>query len=259
MKKELVSFKKVSKSYTNKGVEYSLFTDLSLSIKRSEFIAVFGPNGCGKTTLLNMISGIDKEFKGTSERNPHLKVSFVFQNYRESLFPWLTVKENISFPLTLKGVSAENRDKAVIDLCNRLSVFINLDVYPYTLSGGQQQMVSILRALVTKPDLLLMDEPFSALDYETTLFLLEKTQEIWKKTGVAIVFVSHDVDDAVLLAKRIIVLGRNPTRIVSEVTVSLPYPRMSEVMNSEDFHQTKNKVLSAFLRGYKKVDINQNN
>lgn len=259
MKKELVSLKKVGKSYINKGIEHFLFNDFSLSIKRSEFIAIFGPNGCGKTTLLNMISGIDKEFTGSSERNPHLKVSFVFQNYREALFPWLTVMENIAFPLSLKGISVENRNKAVKELCNKLSVSINLDAFPYALSGGQQQMVSILRALITKPDLLLMDEPFSALDYETTLFLIEKMQEIWKKTGVAIVFVSHEVDDAVLLAQRIIVLGRNPTRIVSEISHNLPYPRVSEVMNSEDFHQTKNKVLNAFLRGYKKEEINQNN
>ena len=259
MKKDLVSLIKVSKSFVNKGGNTSLFNNLSFSIKRSEFVAIFGPNGCGKTTLLNMISGIDKEFTGTCERSPHLKVSFVFQNYRESLFPWLTVKENIAFPLSLKGVSPLNREKAVKDLCNRLSVSINLEAYPYTLSGGQQQMVSILRALITKPDLLLMDEPFSALDYETTLFLLEKTQDIWKKTGVAIVFVSHEVDDAVMLAQRILVLGRDPTRIVSEVTDSLPYPRDEEVMNSENFHQTKSKVLGAFLKGYKKAGINQNN
>ncbi len=99
----------------------------------------------------------------------------------------------------------ETRQKSVTDLCNRFSFSVDLDAYPYTLSGGQQQLVSILRALITKADLLLMDEPFSALDYETTLFLLEKTQEIWEKTGVAIVFVSHEVDDAVLLAERIIV------------------------------------------------------
>lgn len=165
MKKDLVSLTKVSKSYVNKDGSMALFSNLSFSIKRSEFVAIFGPNGCGKTTLLNMISGIDKEFTGTCERSPHLKVSFVFQNYRESLFPWLTVKENIAFPLSLKGVSLLNREKAVRDLCNRLSVSMNLEAYPYTLSGGQQQMVSILRALITKPDLLLMDEPFSALDY----------------------------------------------------------------------------------------------
>ncbi len=256
MKKDLVSLTKVSKSYVNKEGSTSLFNNLSFSIKRSEFVAIFGPNGCGKTTLLNMISGIDKDFTGICDRSPHLKVSFVFQNYRESLFPWLTVKENIAFPLSLKGISLLNREKAVRELCNRLSVSINLEAYPYTLSGGQQQMVSILRALITRPDLLLMDEPFSALDYETTLFLLEKTQDIWKKTGVAIVFVSHEVDDAVMLAQRILVLGRDPTRIVSEISDSLPYPRDEGVMNSEDFHQTKSKVLGAFIKGYKKVVIN---
>lgn len=259
MKNELVSLKRVGKSHVSKGIKQSLFSDLSLSIKRSEFVAIFGPNGCGKTTLLNIISGIDKEFTGSSDRDPHLKVSFVFQNYRESLFPWLSVRENVAFPLSLRGMSAENRNKAVTDLFNRFAITIDQDAYPYALSGGQQQMVSILRALITQPDLLLMDEPFSALDYETTLFLLEKTQEIWKKTGVAIVLVSHEVDDAVLLAQRIIVLGRNPTTIVSEISDNLAYPRVIEVMSSEDFHQTKNKVLSAFLRGYKKAEINQNN
>jgi NitT/TauT family transport system ATP-binding protein len=252
MKKELVRLTNVHKSYIENTAEKALFNDLSFSIKRSEFVAVFGPNGCGKTTLLNIISGIDTDFTGTCERNSKLKVSFVFQNYRESLFPWLTVKENIAFPLALQGISSEKREKLVNDLCERFSFAINLAAYPYMLSGGQQQLVSILRALITKPDLLLMDEPFSALDYETTLFLLEKTQEIWEKTRVAIVFVSHEVDDAVLLAERIVVLGRNPSRIVSEIKDILPYPRDNTCMRSEDFHQTKNKVLSAFLRGYKK-------
>ena len=253
MKKELVSLENISKTYSGESKDKPVFRDFSLSIKRSEFIAVFGPNGCGKSTLLNIISGIDRDFVGKRIAESDLKVSFVFQNYRESLFPWLTVMENISFPLALKGLPLKEQHLKVKDLCNRLSISLDLNTYPYALSGGQQQMTSILRALITKPDLLLMDEPFSALDYETTLFLLEKTQEIWKRTGVAIVFVSHEVDDAVLLAQRIIVLGREPTRIVSEIRDDLPYPRQNEAMSSEDFHQAKAKVLDAFLKGYKRT------
>jgi NitT/TauT family transport system ATP-binding protein len=256
MKKDLITLKNISKTYPNKKDREFLFKDMSFSVKRSEFVAIFGPNGCGKTTLLNIIAGLDKDIKGICERAPHFKVSFIFQNYRESLFPWLTVKENISFPLVSQGASKENVDKEIINLCSKLNISVNLDAYPYTLSGGQLQIVSILRALITKPDLLLMDEPFSALDYETTLFLIEKIQDIWKKTGVAIVFVSHEVDDAVSLAERIVVLGRDPTSIVSEIKDNLPYPRIGETMNSEDFHHIKNKVLSAFLKGYKKLQIN---
>ena len=255
MQKDLVSLKKINKSFENKGVKKHLFNDLSFSVKKSEFVAIFGPNGCGKTTLLNMISGVDKEFMGTREANSNLKTAFVFQNYRESLFPWLNVEENISFPLSLKGLSRDDQNKAVKDLCNKLSVDINLNSYPYMLSGGQQQMVSILRALITNPDLLLMDEPFSALDYETNLYLLQKTQEIWKKTGVAIVFVSHEIDDAILLAERIVVLGRDPTGIVSEITNNLQYPREDSIMNSEHFHKIKNNVLSSFLKGYRREII----
>jgi NitT/TauT family transport system ATP-binding protein len=256
MKKDLVTLEHIDKSYPYQGVERALFRDFSLSIKRSEFVAIFGPNGCGKTTLLNIISGIEEEYSGARAQHPKLRVSFVFQNYRESLFPWLTVKENIAFPLALLGVVREKQEKAVTDLCNKFSISLDLNAYPYTLSGGQQQLVAILRAVITNPNLLLMDEPFSALDYETTIFLLGKTQEIWKKTGVAIVFVSHEVDDAVLLAERIIVLSKEPTRVVQEVADDLAYPRTIESMDTEDFHATKKMVITAFVRGYKKVAIN---
>lgn len=248
MKESLISLDNISKRFHNSVV----FKDMSFELKKGEFVSIFGPNGCGKTTLLHIIAGLDKNYEGLIYTQDSLKVSFVFQNYRESLFPWLTAQENIEFPLLIQNMSSEERKVKVKELCERLKIDINLQSYPYQLSGGQQQIVSIARALIVNPDILLLDEPFSALDYETSLFLREKIQDIWLRTGIAVVLVTHDIDESILLAVKVIVLGRDPTRIVKEVPSELPFPREVRTLLSEDFHGIKNKVMNAFLEGYKK-------
>ena len=198
----------------NLGHSVEVFKNFNLEISGGEFLAIFGPNGCGKTTLLNLIAGIDKADDGKIIfDDPKTKIAFIFQNYRESLFPWLNVIDNISYPLKLQGIPEEKRHVQVKNLCEQFGVQINFENYPYTLSGGQQQLATILRALITKPDIILLDEPFSSLDYQTTLFMLNKTQEIWQETGITFIFVSHDIDEAIFLSQRLILLSKKPTMI----------------------------------------------
>jgi NitT/TauT family transport system ATP-binding protein len=224
--------------------------DLSLGVKQSEILSLFGPNGCGKTTLLNVISGIlapdsgQTRFFVGAESDP--RVGFVFQNYRESLFPWLTVTENVAFPLTVKGVVADQRKEQVQSLMESLGLAVPLEAFPYQLSGGQLQMVAIGRALVTKPDILLLDEPFSALDYQTRLQMQLILSSILQKVGITTVIVSHDVDEAIFLADRVVVLTKRPASVVAEVAVRFSRPRNLGLMESPEFGETRAEVLRLF-------------
>ena len=178
----VITIRGLSKSF-NDTVIYDKF---DLDLPQGQFISIFGPNGCGKSTLINMISGLlpldagQVLFDGQTIQETRL--SYVFQNYRDALFPWLRAIDNIHYPLKLMGLSRRERDQRVEQLLADFGVKIDLDSYPYMLSGGQQQTVSILRALVTNPEVLFLDEPFSALDYEMTLFMREQLQRIFMKT-----------------------------------------------------------------------------
>ena len=233
----------------NLNHQVEIFKNFNLEISKGEFVAIFGPNGCGKTTLLNLIAGVDKADGGEiifDDRKT--KIAFIFQNYRESLFPWLSVIDNISYPLKLQGVPIEKRREQAKSLCVRFGVTISLESYPYTLSGGQQQLVTILRALITQPDIILLDEPFSSLDYQTNLFMLNKIQEIWRETGITFVFVSHDIDEAIFLSQRLILLSNKPTIIVKEVNNVLPYPRTTHLMGMPEFSRLKHEALDVFIK-----------
>jgi len=240
----------LNKSYAEpSGSRLTIFNDFNLEVKKGEFIGIFGPNGCGKTTLLNLIAGLDKPNRGNIIFNtPAIRTAFIFQNYRESLFPWLSVRDNIAYPLKLRGMPIEERYKRAGELTEQFGVKINLESFPYTLSGGQQQFTAILRALMIEPDLILMDEPFSSLDYQTTLFMLRKMQEIWAETGITFIFVSHEIDEAIFLAQRVILLSNKPTKVVKDVANSLSYPRSTHVMGMPEFTDLKHQVLDEFIK-----------
>ena len=233
----------------NLNHQVEIFKNFNLEISKGEFVAIFGPNGCGKTTLLNLIAGVDKADGGEiifDDRKT--KIAFIFQNYRESLFPWLSVIDNISYPLKLQGVPIEKRREQAKSLCVRFGVTISLESYPYTLSGGQQQLVTILRALITQPDIILLDEPFSSLDYQTNLFMLNKIQEIWRETGLTFVFVSHDIDEAIFLSQRLILLSNKPTIVAKTITNSLSYPRTTHQMGAPEFSKLKHEAIDIFVK-----------
>ncbi|PIR05620.1 nitrate ABC transporter ATP-binding protein [Candidatus Kuenenbacteria bacterium CG11_big_fil_rev_8_21_14_0_20_37_9] len=241
----------LSKSYQHNGSPVKVFELLNLEILRGEFVGIFGPNGCGKTTLLNLISGLDKNFSGEINFDNKVKISYIFQNYRESIFPWLTIAENIAYPLKLRGHTREEQREAARKICNQFDIKFDLSDYPHTLSGGQQQLAAILRGLITKPDILLFDEPLSSLDYQTTLFMLNKIQEIWQETKTTILFISHNIDEAVTLSQKIILLSNKPTKIVKIFDNHLNYPRKTDILGSSEFVELKHNILSEFTHEIK--------
>ncbi len=242
VEEDIVSLRNICKRFDTRP----LFDDLSFHVQRGEFVAIFGPNGCGKTTLLDILSGLDKDFSGDMRFDSRVKISYIFQNYRESIFPWLTIAGNIAYPLKLQGFSDTEQKSATLNICNQFGIKFDLSDYPYTLSGGQQHLVAILRGLIIKPDILLFDEPLSSLDYQTTLFMLNKIQEIWQETKTAVIFVSHNIDDALMLSQKIILLSNRPTKTIKIFNNNLPYPRKTNVVGTREFVELKKSILSAF-------------
>jgi NitT/TauT family transport system ATP-binding protein len=196
--------------------EAVIYDNFDLDIPRGELMSVFGPNGCGKSTLINMIAGLIPPDRGEilfdGMKLADIKFGYVFQNYREALFPWLRAFDNIAYPLKIMDVAASERKTRTEKLVARLGVKLDLNLYPYQMSGGQQQLVSIMRALVVEPEILFLDEPFSALDYEMTLFMREQLQKLFMESGTTMVLVSHDLEEAVYLADRVLPISRRCRR-----------------------------------------------
>jgi NitT/TauT family transport system ATP-binding protein len=227
-----------------------IYDNFDLDIPRGELISVFGPNGCGKSTLINIIAGLIPADAGQILFDGMLlneiKFGYVFQNYREALFPWLRAFDNIAYPLKMMQVAPAERCARTEKLVAHLGIKLDLNLYPYQMSGGQQQLVSIMRALIVEPEILFLDEPFSALDYEMTLFMREELQRIFMKTNTTTLFVSHDLEEAVQLANRVLLLSRRPTRVADFVEIDLPWPRTTESVTDPHFVRLKSHCLSVF-------------
>jgi NitT/TauT family transport system ATP-binding protein len=236
--------------------EAVIYDGFDLDIPRGKLISVFGPNGCGKSTLINMIAGLIPPDAGEilfDGKPLHaIKFGYVFQNYREALFPWLRAIDNIQYPLKVMQLSKAERRRRADRLVEHLGVKIDLNRYPYELSGGQQQLVSIMRALVVEPEILFLDEPFSALDYEMTLFMRDQLQRIFVETGTTTVLVSHDLEEAVYLADRILLLSRHPARIADYVHYDAPRPRTGATLSEPEFVRIKAHCLDVFQREVRK-------
>jgi NitT/TauT family transport system ATP-binding protein len=233
----------------------AVYDDFSVDLPMGKFVSIFGPNGCGKSTFINLISGLlpmdggEALYDGQTINDT--RISHVFQNYREALFPWLRAIDNIHYPLKVLRVAKQERDRRVEKLLADFDVPFDLCAYPYTLSGGQQQTVSILRALVTEPEVLFLDEPFSALDYEMTLFMRERLQKIFMKLRTTMLLVSHDLEEAIQLADKVVLLTRRPTRVAEIVDVSLPWPRNLDVTTGDAFISLKRHCLDRFWQEVK--------
>ena len=220
----------LSKQFAKNGQDtVDSLVDINVEIRDGEFICILGPSGCGKTTLLRIIAGLESPttgkvlIDGTAIDRPNPKMGMIFQDY--SLYPWRTVNENIAFGLELRGVGKDQRDEIAeryIALAG-LSGFGNS--YPYELSGGMRQRVAVVRALAVDPTVLLMDEPFGALDAQTRNRLQHDLLEIWDKTKKTILFVTHSVDEAVFLADRIVVLTPRPGHVCETIEIDQPRPR----------------------------------
>ena len=229
-----------------------LYAGFDLDIPAHRFVSVFGPNGCGKSTLINMIAGLlpvdggEILFDGRPVRD--VKIGYVFQNYRDALFPWMRAVDNVEYPLVVAGMARGERRARVEELVAQFDVRFDLNRRPFELSGGQQQLVSILRAMAPRPEVMFLDEPFSALDYEMTLFIRERLQAVFEKTRVTTLLVSHDLDEAVHLADHVLLLTRRPTRVADIVDYHAPRPRGDEALVSAEFTAAKSRSLEIFRR-----------
>ncbi len=231
---------------------WPLYEDFDLDIPKGKIVSVFGPNGCGKSTLINMIAGLIPIDSGSilfdGKSLADTKIGYVFQNYREAMFPWMRTIDNIAYPLKLEGQSKAQVDRRMEELVASFDVKFDLKRYPYELSGGQQQTASIMRALAPRPEVVFLDEPFSALDYEMTLFIREKLQEVFLQTGTTMLLVSHDLEEAVYLADRILLLTKRPTKIAEYLEYGDPRPRTVATLSESSFIATKKQSLEIFQR-----------
>ena len=247
-RRPVITIRGLSKSF-NDTVIYDKF---DLDLPQGEFISIFGPNGCGKSTLINMIAGLipvdEGEILFDGKRLNEIKFGYVFQNYREALFPWLRAIENIEYPLKVMQVPKAERRARSEKLIEHLGVKIDLKRYPYEMSGGQQQLISIMRALVVEPEILFLDEPFSALDYEMTLFMREQLQRLFIETRTTTVLVSHDLEEAVYLADHVLLLSRHPALVADYVPYDASRPRTDATLSDDEFVRVKAHCLEVFQR-----------
>lgn len=227
-----------------------VFQDFNVNFEQEKITAIFGPNGSGKSTLLNILSGIVLKDGGSFkiENFDHFKFSYIFQNYRESLLPWRTNFKNVALPLEIQNKGKQEIRQRVEKLQKLFEFKFNWDGYPYELSGGQQQILAFTRALATNPKILFIDEPFSALDYENNLRLRECLQKYYLALKPTILLVTHNIEEAVHLAGKIVVFSQKPAKALEIIHNPLPYPRTIQSLRAEEFHQIKNKVLLAFQK-----------
>jgi NitT/TauT family transport system ATP-binding protein len=229
-----------------------VYSGFDLDVRRGDILAIFGPNGCGKSTLINMAAGLlprdggEILYDGRDVRD--IRVGYVFQNYREALFPWRRAADNIRYPLRRMRLPASEIEARLAKLSERFRVRFDLNRYPYELSGGQQQLVSIMRALAVEPEVLFLDEPFSALDFETTLSLRSLLQRVLKDLGITTILVSHDLEESIILADRLLMLTRRPTVVADDLAIDLPWPREAEALSSPDFVALKARCLDVFQK-----------
>lgn len=238
-----------------------LYTGFDLDFPRGKITSIFGPNGCGKSTLINMIAGLIPLDAGEvlfdGKRLSETVIGYVFQNYRDALFPWKRCIDNIKYPLQLAGQSAADCEARAQELISAFDVRFDLNRYPYELSGGQQQLISIMRALAPHPEVLFLDEPFSALDYEMTLFMRDKLQAIFASTGTTMIVVSHDLEEAVYLADEVLMLTRRPTRVADVVKFDAARPRSPRTLTSAEFMGAKSRCLDVFQREVQTKELAQ--
>lgn len=228
---DVTGLRKVYPSPTPGGHPVEAIHDLTFSIPKGQLVCIVGPSGAGKTTLLKCIAGLlpptsgKLELQGEPITGPPRTMAVVFQEYGRSLYPWMTVQANVELPLKSAGVSkTERRERA-----NEALAAVNLadagDKYPWQLSGGMQQRVAIARAVAYRPEILIMDEPFAAVDAQTRAELEDLVRKLWKELGVTVLFVTHDIDESVYLGERVIVLSNRPTVVQDDVLIDLPAER----------------------------------
>lgn len=247
----------VKKVYNTRNGDVVALNGVDLEIKENEFICVVGPSGCGKSTLLNIIAGLEmptegavyidnKKIEGTG-----VERGVVFQQY--ALFPWMTVLKNVMFGPRLQGKSKEEAEKIAMKYIKMVQLEDFINHYPKELSGGMKQRVAIARAYAVNPEVLLMDEPFGALDAQTRTQLQSELLETWEKEQKTCFFITHDVEEAIILAQKVIIMSARPGRIKDIVDIDIPYPRNQETKMSQRFLELKNHIWGQVYQEYLEV------
>ncbi|CAM3815095.1 ABC transporter ATP-binding protein [Bordetella tumulicola] len=247
----LIEFQRVSQFFPTRGdVPAQALQEVSLDVRAGEFVCLIGPSGCGKTTLLHLLAGFLQptegkvRFNDQTVREPGPERGVVFQEY--ALFPWMTARQNVEFGLRAQAVpTTQRRNRALLAL-TRVGLEAAADRYPHELSGGMRQRIAVARSLVVEPKVLLMDEPFAAVDAMTRSTLQKDLLRLWQETGVSVLFVTHNIDEAIFLAQRVVVMAPHPGTISADFSVNLGYPRQR---GSLDFANYYNRIETALAAG----------
>ncbi|RAX47161.1 ABC transporter ATP-binding protein [Arthrobacter sp. AQ5-06] len=227
----MLSVRGLKKVYQTDGGDIEAVRNLTFDLRAGELACLVGPSGSGKTTLLKCISGLmaptegEVLLDGKRVSGPPKKMAVVFQEYGRSLFPWMRVRENVELPLKNQGVPKAERDRLVDEALEAVGLSHVPRSYPWQLSGGMQQRVAIARAIAYQPEVLLMDEPFAAVDAQTRADLEDLIRVVWKKLGVTVLFVTHDIDESIYLGERVIMLSSSPTVVQEDIVIDLPDDR----------------------------------
>ena len=201
----------INKKYNTLEGEIIALENISFEINKNDFVSIVGPSGCGKSSILNIISGLDKNYKGIVQKNNNIIIGYMLQE--DSLFPWLTVFENAILGLKIKRLNTKENISYVVNLLKKYNLYEFKDSYPSSLSGGMKQRLSLIRTLAIKPDILLLDEPFSALDYQTRLKVCDDVYKIIKEENKTALIVTHDLNEAISISNKIIILSNRPANI----------------------------------------------
>jgi NitT/TauT family transport system ATP-binding protein len=242
-----IEFDGVSKTYSGPRQVRAL-EDVSLSVNEGEFVALLGPSGCGKSTLLNVLAGFEKIssgkllFDGSAVERPGPDRGVVFQE--AALFPWLTVWQNVVFGPQVQDMARSEYESRARKLLELVGLASFADALPVQLSGGMRQRVGIARVLVMNPRALLMDEPFGALDAQTRLSMQQLLLEVWQQLGTTVLFVTHDIDEAILLSDRICIMSARPGRIIKTIPIKLARPRSIASLTSREFSAYKAEIMA---------------
>ena len=227
----MLEIQSLRKTYGGQGRVVEALGDITLTVDDGQFVCVVGPSGCGKTTLLRCLGGLleptsgEVKVSGRLVTGPPDGVAIVFQEYGRSLFPWLRVAENIELPLKSKGLAKASRQQLVAESLAAVGLTDAAKAYPWQLSGGMQQRVAIARAIAFQPKVMLMDEPFAAVDAQTRADLEDLVRAVWKQFGMTMLFVTHDIDEAVYLGERVVILSASPTHVLEDLDSDLPADR----------------------------------
>ncbi len=247
MKDSLLKINNLSKTYHTNENETLAIKDISFSIKDKEFISIVGPSGCGKSTILTILAGIIKDYEGEIIYNKNkLKIGYMLQE--DSLFPWRTVLDNACLGLEIKKELNKKTKQNVINLLNKYGLKDFINNYPDTLSGGLKQRVALIRTLAINPDILLLDEPFSALDYQTRLALSDDLKNIIKQEGKTAIMVTHDITEAICMSDKVIIISNRPGKIKEIVNINL------EENNIPSLNRKDKKFIEYYDKIWKEMD-----